>query len=301
MSKKIRKAIIPVAGMGTRFLPATKAIPKEMIPIIDTPTIQFIVEEAVKSGIKEILFIISSNKNSIIDHFDYDYELQERLKTKNKTNLNEKIKQIANIADIFFIRQKEPLGLGHAIYLSKKFVDNEPFAVLLGDDVVITDNENDTPALAQCIETFNKFNSSVVGVQYVKDNEVNKYGIVDINNNIDETTFLLKGMVEKPNIENSPSNYAILGRYVFNPEIFDEIEKIHADTSGEIQLTPAIELLLKKQKVYAKKFVGNRYDMGSKFGLIKATIDIGLKHNETKNELINYLKEVNKKINQKGQ
>ena len=294
---KITKAIIPAAGLGTRLLPATKAIPKEMLPIINVPAIQLIVEEAVKSGIKDILIVVSQTKNPIIDHFDYNYELQQRLIKKNKKELAMMIKKIGDIANIQFIRQKEPLGLGHAIKCGKIFCGNDPFAVILGDDVV-KNLPNEKPALRQCIETFLKTNSCVVGIQKIKKELVNKYGIVipkDKKKEV-EKIFTLKGLIEKPSITKTISNYAILGRYVLTNDIFEALEKTKVDQSGEIQLTNALKILIKKgKKVSACQFTGKRYDLGSKIGLVSATIDYALDDPEIKNDIIKLIKDkVNK-------
>ena len=290
---KITKAIIPAAGLGTRLLPATKAIPKEMLPIINVPAIQLIVEEAVKSGIKDILIVVSQTKNPIIDHFDYNYELQQRLIKKNKKELAMMIKKIGDIANIQFIRQKEPLGLGHAIKCGKIFCGNDPFAVILGDDVV-KNLPNEKPALRQCIETFLKTNSRVVGIQKIKKELVNKYGIVipkDKKKEV-EKIFTLKGLIEKPSITKTISNYAILGRYVLTNDIFEALEKTKVDQSGEIQLTNALKILIKKgKKVSACQFTGKRYDLGSKIGFVSATIDYALDDPEIKNDIIKLIKD----------
>lgn len=299
--KKIKKAIIPAAGMGTRFLPATKAMPKEMLPIVDKPTIQFIVEEAVKAGIEEILIVVSSSKNSIIDHFDYSYELEERLKSKNKFKEYEEIRKIADMINIHYIRQKEPMGLGHAILASKSFIANEPFAVLLGDDIVIQEPNSNLTAIGECMDLYYQKGCSVVGVQEVEHSEVSKYGIVDPKDVFDSITksVKLKGMVEKPEPSLSPSNYAILGRYILTPSIFDELEKVGIGIRGEIEITGALLELSRKEDVYAKIFSGKRYDIGSKLGYLQATIDIALKNKELKKPLLDYMvrtlkKEINK-------
>lgn len=294
---KVTKAIIPAAGLGTRLLPATKAIPKEMLPIINVPAIQLIVEEAVKSGIKDILIVVSQTKNPIIDHFDYNYELQQRLIKKNKKELAIMIKKIGDIANIQFIRQKEPLGLGHAIKCGKIFCGNDPFAVILGDDVV-KNLPNEKPALKQCIDAFLKTNSCVVGIQKIKKELVNKYGIVIPKNQKKEgeKIFALKGLIEKPPIAKTTSNYAILGRYVLTHDIFEALEKTKVDQSGEIQLTNALKILIKKRKeISACYFTGKRYDLGSKIGLVSATIDYALDDPEIKNDIIKLIKDkVNK-------
>ena len=288
--KKVIKAVIPAAGMGTRFLPATKAMPKEMLPILDKPTIQFIVEEAIASGIEDILIIVSQYKTSIIDHFDYFFELEERLKFQNKLSDYQLVRNIGDMAHIHYIRQKEPLGLGHAIGMAKRFIGDEPFAVLLGDDVIIQ-KSNGIPALKQCIDLYEQTNTSVVGVQEVNPNEVDKYGIVDPFELVNPYTqsMKLKGMVEKPAIGTSPSNYGILGRYVLTPSIFAELEKATLSSRGEIEITSSLLNLAKTEGVYAKIFTGQRYDIGSKLGYLKATIDISLTKDDLREDLLDYL------------
>lgn len=300
MNKQVKKAIIPAAGLGTRFLPATKALPKEMLPILDKPSIQFIVEEAVKSGIEEILIVVSSHKNSIIDHFDYSFELEERLKQKKKINEFKVIRSIADMVNIQFVRQKEPLGLGHAILCAESFVGNEPFAVLLGDDIVVN-NDNDEPAILQCIKAYEKTNATVLGVQKVGDDVVHKYGVIDIDAKLksDKTIFKIKGAVEKPNKKDAPSNYAILGRYILTPEIFNELKKTKKDVRGEIELTNAIMSLLKYESVYAKEFLGRRYDIGSKSDYAISIIDEALKNPETSDDVKKYILKISKYIGKK--
>ncbi|NLM05232.1 MAG: UTP--glucose-1-phosphate uridylyltransferase GalU, partial [Clostridiales bacterium] len=232
---KVRKAIIPAAGLGTRFLPATKAQPKEMLPIVDKPTIQYIIEEAVASGIEEILIITGRNKKSIEDHFDKSMELEAELEKNNKEEMLNMVRKISNIADIHYIRQKEPKGLGHAILCAKAFVGNEPFAVLLGDDVV----DSETPCLKQLMECYNEYKTSILGVQTVPTDDVNKYGIVD-GLHIEDRVYKVKNLVEKPTIEEAPSNVAILGRYIITPQIFKILEETKPGKGGEIQLTDAL-------------------------------------------------------------
>ncbi len=296
MNKKITKAVIPAAGFGTRFLPASKAIPKEMFPIIDKPTIQYIVEEAINSGITDLLIIVSSNKNSILDHFDYNFELEQKLLQKNKHKEAILIKDFTDKIRIQYIRQKEALGLGHAILLAKEFVNNEPFAILLGDDVVFKE-KNDKPAILQCINAFNKVKSSIVGVQTVKDDAIHKYGIVEPKNIKDVASglFQLKSVVEKPDKKDAPSNLAILGRYVLTPKIFSELEKTKKDIRNEIELTDAILLLMKKEKVYAKQFTGKRFDIGSKLGYVMSFIYLASKDNDISLDIKNYILDVFKK------
>lgn len=287
---KIRKAIIPAAGMGTRFLPATKSIPKEMFPIIDKPTIQYIVEECIKSGIEQILIIVSPYKNSIIDHFDYSFELENKLLKANKIEEYNKIHNIADMVNIQFIRQKEPLGLGHAILCGEQFVNNEPFVILLGDDIVMNDN-NQLPAIKQCMIAYEEIQKSIVGVQKVKDENIHKYGIVDIESKNDcNDIFKLKGMVEKPSLEDAPSNYAILGRYVLSPKIFEHLKNTKFDIRGEIELTDALLTLNDDEGVYAKEFQGRRYDIGNKLGYIIAIFDEAIRNDEISADFKNYIK-----------
>lgn len=286
---KVRKAVIPAAGLGTRFLPATKALAKEMLPIVDTPTIQYIIEEAVKSGIEEILIITNSNKHSMENHFDKSYELEERLKASGKDKEVKMINDIANLANIYYIRQKEPKGLGHAILCAKSFIGDEPFAILLGDDVVV--NKHSKPALQQLIDAYQQVHASVVGVQTVPLEAVHKYGIVRPSASHPANGRLVKltDMVEKPKQEEAPSQLAVLGRYVLTPEIFELLETQGKGAGGEIQLTDAIKRLMDRQAVYAYDFEGVRYDVGDKFGFIKATIDFALDRPDLKDQVQQYI------------
>ena len=292
MKQKVRKAIIPAAGLGTRFLPATKALAKEMLPIVDTPTIQYIIQEAVDSGIEEILIITNSNKHAMENHFDKAYELEERLAESGKMEQVKMINDISNLANIYYVRQKEPKGLGHAVLCAKSFIGNEPFAVLLGDDVVI--NKGGQPALGQLVGAYNKHHASVVGVQTVAEDQVSKYGIVAPNKNVpaDGRAVKLDNMVEKPKQKDAPSRMAVLGRYVLTPEIFELLESQGAGAGGEIQLTDAICRLIDTQAVYAYDVEGIRYDVGDKFGFIKATIDFALERPELHDQVAAYLKEI---------
>ena len=291
-SQKVRKAVIPAAGLGTRFLPATKALAKEMLPIVDIPTIQYIIEEAVASGIEEVLVVTNSNKHAMENHFDVNYELEERLKASGKDKQVKLIRDIANLANIYYIRQKEPKGLGHAILCAKTFIGEEPFAVLLGDDVVV--NKNSKPALKQLIDAYEQTKSSVVGVQTVAKEDVCKYGIVELDRMHSHEGRLVKlsSMVEKPEIDKSPSQMAVLGRYVLTPEIFELLETQESGAGGEVQLTDAIKRLMDRQAVYAYDFEGVRYDVGDKFGFIKATIDFALDRDELHNQVLEYIKEI---------
>lgn len=284
----IRKAIIPAAGLGTRFLPATKAQPKEMLPIIDKPTIQYIVEEAIQSGIDEIVIITGRGKSAIVDHFDKSYELESTLDAKGKFELLKQVEYISRLADIYTIRQKEPKGLGHAIWCARHFIGGEPFAVLLGDDVVAAEK----PCLRQMVEVYDEYGLPVLGVQEVPEDEVYKYGIVKPGHAKKERVCLVEDMVEKPSVEEAPSKLAIMGRYILTPDIFPIIEKLPPGSGGEIQLTDAIRILNKSRQVIACNFIGNRYDVGDKFGYIKATIEFALRREDLRPSLKDYLLEL---------
>ncbi|AND85462.1 UTP--glucose-1-phosphate uridylyltransferase GalU [Clostridium tyrobutyricum] len=283
----IKKAIIPAAGLGTRFLPATKSQPKEMLPIVDKPTIQYIVEEAVASGIEEILIITGRNKRSIEDHFDKSMELENELKNKGKNDLLKIVRDISNMADIYYIRQKEPKGLGHAIGLAKSFIDKSPFAVMLGDDIV----DSTTPCLKQLMKCHDKYNSSILGVQHVEKDAVSKYGIIS-GSKIEDRVYKIEDLIEKPSIEKAPSNIAILGRYIITPEIFNIIENTKPDKSGEIQLTDALRELSKHEEIHAYSFEGQRFDAGDKFGFLQANIHYALKKDKLRNKLIKYMENI---------
>ncbi|MBT2689215.1 UTP--glucose-1-phosphate uridylyltransferase GalU [Bacillus sp. ISL-47] len=284
--KKVRKAIIPAAGLGTRFLPATKAMPKEMLPIVDKPTIQYIVEEAVASGIEDIIIVTGKGKRAIEDHFDYSFELEENLIQKQKFDLLEKVKEPSKV-DIHYIRQKEPKGLGHAVWCARKFIGDEPFAVLLGDDIV----QSDTPCLRQLMDEYESTLSSVIGVQTVSEEETHRYGIIDPIAQVGRR-YQVNNFVEKPKQGTAPSNLAIMGRYILNPEIFMFLEQQELGAGGEIQLTDAIQKLNQIQRVFAYDFEGVRYDVGEKFGFIKTTIEMALQNDSLRSDLLNYLEEV---------
>jgi UTP--glucose-1-phosphate uridylyltransferase len=288
MDKKIRKAIIPAAGLGTRFLPATKAQPKEMLPIVDKPTLQYIIEEAIDSGIEEILIITGRNKKSIEDHFDRSVELELELEHKGKTEMLEMVKDISNMVDIHFIRQKEPKGLGHAIHCAKSFVGNEPFAVMLGDDIVYNEGK---PCLRQLMDCYDEYKTSVLGVQTVPDTDVDKYGIVD-GLKIEGQVTKVKGLVEKPAVDEAPSNMAILGRYIITPSIFEILERTKPGKGGEIQLTDALLELMSEEAIYAYNFEGRRYDVGDKLGFLEATVEYALRKPELRDSFIEYLKTI---------
>ncbi len=281
---KVRKAIIPAAGLGTRFLPATKAQPKEMLPIVDKPTIQYIIEEAVASGIEEILIITGRNKKCIEDHFDKSVELEMELQKSNKEDLLEMVRGISDMVDIHYIRQKEPKGLGHAISCARAFVGNEPFAVLLGDDVV----DSEVPCLKQLMDCYKEYKTTILGVQTVAKEDVNKYGIVD-GIHIEDRVYKVKKLVEKPAIEESPSNVAILGRYIITPQIFDILQNTKPGKGGEIQLTDALQTLIENEAMYAYNFEGRRYDVGDKLGFLQATVEFALKRDELREPFIEYL------------
>ncbi|QHJ70547.1 UTP--glucose-1-phosphate uridylyltransferase GalU [Planococcus halotolerans] len=284
--KKVRKAIIPAAGLGTRFLPATKALPKEMLPIVDKPTIQYIVEEAVASGIEDIIIISGRGKRAIEDHFDKSYELEETLAEKEKFDLLKEVQAISNLVNIHYIRQKEPKGLGHAVACASSFIGNEPFAVLLGDDIV----HSDEPCLKQLINTFKEYETSIIGVQSVPDKDVSKYGIIaPKRGSINTDVISIETFVEKPAIKDSPSNFAIMGRYILQPEIFGILADLEPGAGGEIQLTDALIKLNQQHPVLAKEFSGTRYDVGDKLGFIKATIDFALMRNDLKDDVLEYL------------
>ena len=286
MTKQVRKAIIPAAGLGTRFLPATKAMPKEMLPIVDKPTIQYIIEEAVASGIEDIIIVTGKGKRSIEDHFDHALELEQNLLERGKLDLLEKVQYSSNLANIHFIRQKEPKGLGHAVWCERKFIGDEPFAVLLGDDIV----QSDTPCLRQLMNQYDETRTSIIGVQTVQDNETHRYGIIDPLDSEDRR-YQVRNFVEKPKQGTAPSNLAIMGRYILTPEIFMFLEKQQTGAGGEIQLTDAIHELNQIQRVFAYDFEGKRYDVGEKLGFVKTTIDFALQNEEIKDDLIVYLEE----------
>lgn len=283
---KIRKAVIPVAGLGTRFLPATKAIPKEMLTIVDRPTIQYIVEEVVASGIDQIIFVTSEGKSAIENHFDYDFHLDAVLKEKNKVVLGEELNNISNLIDIVSVRQKKPLGLGHAIWTARHVVGNEPFMVLLGDDLVLSR----TPCARQLIDLFEDVGESIVAIQRVPADEAHQYGIIEGEKNGRDKTIKVTRMVEKPPPGTTDSDMAIIGRYILMPEIFAILDTTTPGHGGEIQLTDALLALTKKRAMYAYEFEGTRYDAGDKMGYLKAIIAYGLRHSTLGSQLRDHLK-----------
>ncbi|HDI8136900.1 TPA: UTP--glucose-1-phosphate uridylyltransferase GalU [Staphylococcus aureus] len=285
--KKIKKAIIPAAGLGTRFLPATKAMPKEMLPILDKPTIQYIVEEAARAGIEDIIIVTGRHKRAIEDHFDSQKELEMVLKEKGKSELLEKVQYSTELANIFYVRQKEQKGLGHAISSARQFIGNEPFAVLLGDDIV----ESEVPAVKQLIDVYEETGHSVIGVQEVPEADTHRYGIIDpLTKN--GRQYEVKKFVEKPAQGTAPSNLAIMGRYVLTPEIFDYLKMQKEGAGNEIQLTDAIERMNNDNQVYAYDFEGERYDVGEKLGFVKTTIEYALKDDSMREELTRFIKEL---------
>ncbi|TYR72639.1 UTP--glucose-1-phosphate uridylyltransferase GalU [Rossellomorea vietnamensis] len=286
-ANKVKKAIIPAAGLGTRFLPATKAQPKEMLPIVDKPTIQYIVEEAVASGIEDIIIVTGRGKRAIEDHFDKSYELEEVLAKKQKWKPLKEVQEISDLANIHYIRQKEPLGLGHAILCARSFIGNDSFAVMLGDDII----QSPTPCLQQMMREYERCRASIVGVQEVPLEDVSKYGIIapalsSINSH---TTFPIAGLVEKPPADLAPSQLAIIGRYILTPEIFPILEDLKPGAGGEYQLTDAINIYNQYHPVYAYMFQGKRHDIGDKLGFIQAQIDYALERPELREELLRYM------------
>ena len=282
---KVRKAVIPAAGLGTRFLPATKAQPKEMLPIVDKPTIQYIIEEAVDSGIEEILIITGRNKEYIENHFDKSIELEMQLERSGKLKELDIVRKISSMADIHYIRQKEPKGLGDAVSCAKSFVGHEPFAVLLGDDVI----DSEVPCLKQLMNCFNEYKTSILGVQKVNENDVMKYGIIK-GLYIKENVYKVKVLIEKPTIDEALSNIAILGRYIITPQIFEVLNNVKPGKNGEIQLTDALQQLISIEAMYACEFVGNRYDVGDNLGLLQANIEFALKRGDLREKLVKYIK-----------
>ncbi|WP_211654858.1 UTP--glucose-1-phosphate uridylyltransferase GalU [Planococcus alpniumensis] len=288
--KKVTKAIIPAAGLGTRFLPATKAMPKEMLPILDKPTIQYIIEEAVASGIEDIIIVTGKGKRAIEDHFDNNFELEANLLEKGKIELLEKVQKTSKV-EIHYIRQKEPKGLGHAVWSARKFIGNEPFAILLGDDIV----QAEKPGLKQLIEQFESTQSSVIGVQTVPFEDTHRYGIIEPNSS-NGRLYSVNKFVEKPIQGTAPSNLAIMGRYILTPEIFGLLAKQETGAGGEIQLTDAIQKLNEVQNVFAYDFEGKRYDVGEMLGFVKTTIEFALQDPVIKDDLLNFIEELKKEF-----
>ncbi|WP_319469474.1 UTP--glucose-1-phosphate uridylyltransferase GalU [uncultured Trichococcus sp.] len=289
--KKVRKAVIPAAGFGTRFLPATKAMAKEMLPIVDKPTIQFIVEEAIASGIEDILIVTGKSKRPIEDHFDSNIELEANLREKGKNELLELVQETTGLR-IHFVRQSYPLGLGHAVLQAKAFVGDEPFVVMLGDDLMV----DEVPLTKQLMDAYERTHASNIAVMEVPHEETSKYGIIDPDQELEPGLFNVRRFVEKPKPEDAPSNLAIIGRYLLTPEIFEILENQNPGAGGEIQLTDAIDTLNQTQRVFAKRFDGKRFDVGDKFGFLTTSISYGLTHPEIKDKLKNYLVELGEKL-----
>ena len=289
--KKVRKAVIPAAGFGTRFLPATKAMAKEMLPIVDKPTIQFIVEEAIASGIEDILIVTGKSKRPIEDHFDSNIELEANLREKGKNELLELVQETTGLR-IHFVRQSYPLGLGHAVLQAKAFVGDEPFVVMLGDDLM----EDEVPLTKQLMDAYERTHASNIAVMEVPPKATSKYGIIDPDQELEPGLFNVRRFVEKPKPEDAPSNLAIIGRYLLTPEIFEILENQNPGAGGEIQLTDAIDTLNQTQRVFAKRFDGKRFDVGDKFGFLTTSISYGLTHPEIKDKLKNYLVELGEKL-----
>lgn len=285
--RPVTKALFPAAGLGTRFLPATKASPKEMLPLVDKPLIQYVVEEAIASGIEDIVMITGRGKRAIEDHFDISYELEDVLQGKGNKKLLAEIQKISNMVDIFYVRQKEALGLGHAILCAKNLVRDEPFAVLLGDDII----DAEVPALKQMLEIYNTYSASIIAVQEVDRSQVSNYGIIKAVP-VAEGVYKIYDMVEKPDIEDAPSNLAIIGRYILTPDIIELLEKTRPGRGKEIQLTDALRELAKTRPVYGYKFQGKRYDAGDKLGFLQATVEIALKNKEFGDNFRSYLKKL---------
>ncbi|MBQ6847535.1 MAG: UTP--glucose-1-phosphate uridylyltransferase GalU [Clostridia bacterium] len=288
---KIKKAIIPAAGLGTRVLPASKAMPKEMLPIVDKPAIQYIVEEAVKAGITDILIITNRGKGIIEDHFDHSIELELQLENKGNNQMLETLKATAQLANIYFIRQKVTKGLGDAVLRAKEFVGDEPFAVLYGDDVII----GEIPAIGELCDAYEKYGKSVVGIKEVTDEQIVKYSSLKTQK-LEDKIFDVSDMIEKPSIEEKFSNYSILGRCVLDSEIFEILERTPLGAGGELQLTDAMAQIARTKGMTGVDFSGTRYDMGNKFGILKANIEVGLNHSETKDELKVYIKELAERL-----
>ncbi len=287
MRKEITKAVFPAAGLGTRFLPATKASPKEMLPLVDKPLIQYVVEEAVASGIEEVVVITGRGKRAIEDHFDVAFELEEDLKAKGKHKLLSEVQRIANLVTFCYIRQKKALGLGHAVLTAKRVVGEEPFAVLLGDDII----DSSSPALKQMMAVYKRYPATILAIQKVPKAQTRNYGIIDAKR-IEDGVYLVKDLVEKPLPNEAPSNLAIIGRYILTPEIFPALEQTKPGKGGEIQLTDGLRLLMAKQPIYAYEFEGKRHDAGDKLGFLKATVEFGLKNREFGAEFRSYLQKL---------
>jgi UTP--glucose-1-phosphate uridylyltransferase len=287
VQREITKAIFPAAGLGTRFLPATKASPKEMLPLVDKPLIQYVVEEAVASGIEEVVLVTGRGKRAIEDHFDVAFELEEDLKAKGKHKLLSEIQRIADLVTFCYIRQKKALGLGHAVLTAKRVIGDEPFAVLLGDDII----DSAVPVLKQMMAVFKRYPATILAIQKVPKSQTQHYGIIDAKK-IEDSVYLVKDLVEKPAPDQAPSNLAIIGRYILTPAVFGALERTKPGKGGEIQLTDGLRLLMEKEPIYAYEFKGIRHDAGDKLGFLKATVEFGLKNKEFGAEFRSYLQKL---------
>lgn len=285
MPQKIRKAVFPAAGLGTRFLPATKASPKEMLPLVDKPLIQYVVEEAVASGVESVIIITGRGKTAIEDHFDISFELEELLRERGKAEALKEVRAVSDMARISYVRQREALGLGHAIYQARDLVGDEPFAVMLSDDIV----DAETPALRQMLDVYEKFDAPVLGTMQVAGEAISRFGVIDAEE-VSDGVFKIKDMVEKPPFAEAPSDLAIIGRYILTPDIFEEIERTKPGAGGEIQITDAMRSLLKKRPFYAVRFQGTRHDAGDKLGFLIATVEFALKRPDLAPEFVDYLR-----------
>jgi len=288
---RVRKAVFPAAGLGTRFLPATKAMPKEMLPLVDKPIIQYGVEEALAAGCDQIVIVTGRGKTAIEDHFDVSYELEKMLEEKGKKELLAIVRHISDMIHVAYVRQKEALGLGHAVLMARELVGNEPFAVLLADDVI----DASVPCLKQMIDVFDQTQSSVIAIQEVQGRAISAYGVIDarpVQGKFDGRAFDISDMVEKPRLEDAPSNLAVIGRYILTPTIFEVLDHTPLGTGGELQLTDAMRLLLQKEKIYGYRFEGKRHDTGDKSGFLKATVEFALKRSDLGNDLRAWLKEL---------
>lgn len=290
-SMKVRKAVFPAAGLGTRFLPATKAQPKEMLPLVDKPLIQYVIEEAMESGVRNITIVTGRGKNAIEDHFDVSYELEDVLRSRGNSKLLAEVQAVSNMVDVSYVRQKQALGLGHAIMMARDVVGPEPFAVMLGDDIIASD----TPCLAQMTDVFEKLQSSVIATCPVPEEDVSKFGIIEGQplENYGGRVYRIENVIEKPNRDSAPSNLAIIGRYILTPEIFTALDRTTPGSGGEIQITDAIRLLLEQQPVYAYMFEGKRYDAGDKLGFLKATVEFAMERDDLGGAFREYLQGLN--------
>ncbi|MBI4749876.1 MAG: UTP--glucose-1-phosphate uridylyltransferase GalU [Acidobacteria bacterium] len=285
--KRIRKAVFPAAGLGTRFLPATKAQPKEMLPLVDKPLIQYGVEEALASGIEQIIIVTGRGKNVLEDHFDISFELETTLRERNKVALLEEVQSVSRMVNVAYVRQKEALGLGHAVLVAKELIGDEPFAVILSDDII----DSQTPCLKQLVSTYERYGHSIISTTRVEGPAISRFGVLDVEA-VSERTYRIRDMVEKPPADQAPSNLAIIGRYILTPEIFSALERTPRGSGGEIQLTDAMRLLLKEQPMYAYEFEGIRHDAGDKLGFLIATVEYALKRPDLGPEFREYLKQM---------